>query len=176
MPIETTSDRSFVCMVCAEWRSPDKNAVCETCGISLSFGSELVGEHLETYTLSQYVGRGVYGATFKAQNRIGKPFALKLCPVRLYLVQERDFDGEIQRYNTIGSHPNIAELLDAGTTHLTVLGRRVTFHYIVMEWVEGLELSAFVRTQKLTAAELYSIARGLTSGVARLEAANLWHN
>ena len=174
--IETSSDRSFVCFICCRWTAESVDARCPTCDFSLSGASCLRNSQIDAYTLQEYVGRGYYGATFRAVNRIDKRFALKLSPVQLYASQDKDFAAEIRRYRAVGNHRNIAELIDAGSVEVELAGRRLLCYYIVMEWVDGIELSKFAQQAEFSVTDMFMVSRDMLAGVARLERSNLWHN
>ena len=120
MPIERPSDRTYLCFFCCEGSSKSLRDNCPGCNNPLDIGAELVGSHVDSYILEQDIGRGHSGSTFRATNRIGKPFALKLIPALHYLKLGKSFDEEIQRYKLLGSHPNIADLIDAGTVEIVL--------------------------------------------------------
>jgi serine/threonine protein kinase len=174
--LETTSDRNFACFSCGGWSSKDINDVCPKCAVSLRVGESISNLPIDSYVLQEYVGRGFYGATYRAINRIGKQYAFKICPKCIYEAQLKDFDEEVRRYRDIGNHPNIAELIDAGAGLVRFGPHDVPINYAVMEWVEGTKLNEFLRDTQFSVADLYSLVSDLTAAVAWLEAKNLWHN
>src|SRR5690349_3946404 len=108
MPIQRPSDRDYPCFVCGGGTSKRKQDSCSACGQPLDAGYLFEGVMIEDYKLIRSAGRGFYGLTFLAENKIGKSFALKLIPARLYRKQAKSFDQEVKKYALLGSHPNIA--------------------------------------------------------------------
>ncbi len=142
----------------------------------MDIGPLLEGQTVDIYTLKKSVDRGHYGAVFRAINRIGKSFALKLVPVRLYEQVDKSFESEISRYHKLGQHPHIATLEDAGSISLKLLEEELNFYFIVMEWVEGITLTEFIKNKPQTASEIISVIFDVTAGLERFEDKNLWHN
>lgn len=176
MPVETPSDRDYCCLHCGSWKCSDVNALCSNCGISLNPELGFSPFKVNGLTADRYVGRGFYGATYHATNKIGKEFAVKVIPTVLYSNYNKNFDEEVSRYRELGRHPNIAELHDAGTTTITIQQRQSDVFFFVSEWIDGATLTSFLSHHALTVEEMYSAILDLCSGVARFEERNLWHN
>lgn len=176
MGVETSSDRDFACFICIEGKGSDLEEDCPKCGAPLSACTYLQGAEFRGFTLTKYVNRGYYGATFQATNRIGKSFAVKLVPTDLYELNDKSFSEEISRYSKLGRHPNIAELFDAGQVSLMIGDHEVDFHFIVMEWIDGVPLTSFIAHNPITASMLYGAGLDLASALARFTECNLWHN
>jgi|GEM_PF-5415430 len=176
MSVETSSDQDYACFNCGVWKSRSLAATCPNCELPLTAAKSLEGRAVDGYTLVEYKARGFYGATFKAVNRIGKPFALKVCPTVIYDEHSKDFDAEIRKYRELGAHPNIGELVDAGLSSAQLGSQTVAFYYVVMEWIEGVGLNDFVARPTFSVGDMYSLIVDLCSGVGRFEKRNLWHN
>lgn len=176
MAIETPSDRDFACFFCSDGKSRDRKADCPNCGKPIDVGPLLQGAQLGSYKLSEYIDRGYYGATFKAANRIGAVSAIKVVPRKLYEKHGKSFTEEIEKYAVLGTHPNIADLRDAGEDSVTLFGVSVPVYFVVMEWIDGISLTNFLSSQKLTANIVYGAILDIASGLSRFEAKNLWHN
>jgi tRNA A-37 threonylcarbamoyl transferase component Bud32 len=174
--IETPSDRDYACFFCPGTKQKDLNGSCPSCGRPINIGPYAEGQSIAGYKLDQYVARGFYGATYQATNRIGIPVALKIVPTRLYQVHGKSFQEEIQNYSRLGSHENIAELRDAGEGSVELDGDQLPVFFLVMEWVEGVTLTEFIRTTPLNASMVYGAVNDVAAGLSRFEAANLWHN
>jgi tRNA A-37 threonylcarbamoyl transferase component Bud32/energy-coupling factor transporter ATP-binding protein EcfA2 len=176
MAIERPSQRHYPCFFCLDARSTVPNCQCENCGKPLEFGNQLIDEYVDGFKLEKYVGRGHYGAVFKARNRIGREYALKLVPVSLYTSAGKEFDEEISKFVRLGQHNNIASLEDAGTATLSILGSSISFYFIVMEWVEGVTLTEFTKEGAKTPNEIISVLFDVSAALERFESNNLWHN
>ena len=101
---------------------------------------DLAGRSVGAYRLLTLLGTGGAGAVYLAERSDGsfaKRVAVKLLssgfvPLRDRFLRERDFLAGLE-------HPNIARLLDAGTTDDHLL-------YLVMEYVEGLPIDNIARS------------------------------
>jgi len=176
MPIERPSDRDFPCFFCGKGKSKDKAAPCPACGRPLDVGFLVKGARVDGYKIRYQVNRGYYGATCNATNRIEKEFAIKLIPKTLYTLHDKSFDDEIIRYRKLDSHPNIADLIDAGEIELTLDGLTIGFYYIVMEWIAGITLTQYLQRGLSNTDEMFGAIFDVLSGLERFEKENLWHN
>ncbi|MGZ5564712.1 MAG: protein kinase domain-containing protein [Chthoniobacterales bacterium] len=104
------------------------------------------GRRIDRYEIIRELGRGGMGAVYLARRADGefdKQVAIKL------LKRGTDTDEILRRFNAERQilarlqHPNIARLLDAGTTSDGL-------PYFVMEYVEGLPITTFARDKKLS--------------------------
>ncbi|MDQ6859738.1 MAG: serine/threonine protein kinase, partial [Verrucomicrobiota bacterium] len=105
-----------------------------------------VGRRLGAYRIAREIGRGGMGAVYLAERADGefeKHVAIKL------LKRGTDTDEILRRFRAERrmlarlDHPNIARLLDAGTTDDGL-------PYFVMEHVDGAPITDFARTQNLS--------------------------
>jgi len=176
MIVETSSDRNYACFFCCNTTSKNLASICTECGKSFDIGKLFEGQKLEGYSLIRYVNRGYYGATYYAENRIKKPLAVKLIPIKLYTQHDKSFEEEIQRYRQLGSHSNIAELIDAGTGEIAMDKSILPIYYVVTEWIEGQSFTEFIERKDFAVSEMYGAILDIGSGVERFENQNLWHN
>jgi Tol biopolymer transport system component/serine/threonine protein kinase/Tfp pilus assembly protein PilF len=109
----------------------------------------LIGQQIGAYMLEREIGRGGMGAVYlatRADNEFSKRVAIKL------VKRGMDTDFIIRRFRNERQilanldHPNIARLLDGGTT-------QEGLPYFVMEYIEGLPLTRFCDINRLTIAE-----------------------
>ncbi|MGZ5023972.1 MAG: protein kinase domain-containing protein, partial [Chthoniobacterales bacterium] len=107
---------------------------------------QLSGERIGTYEMVRELGRGGMGSVYLARRADGqfeKEVAIKL------LKRGTDTDEILRRFQAERrilarlDHPNIARLLDAGTT-------QDDLPYFVMEYVDGVPITAYARDNKLT--------------------------
>jgi eukaryotic-like serine/threonine-protein kinase len=109
----------------------------------------LIGQQLGAYQLEREIGRGGMGAVYlatRADNEFSKRVAIKL------VKRGMDTDFIIRRFRNERQilanldHPNIARLLDGGTT-------RDGLPYFVMEYIEGLPLTRYCDLHRLSVVE-----------------------
>lgn len=107
---------------------------------------EWVGKHLGVYVIKTLLGEGGMGKVYMAHRADGsfkQIVAIKI--IRSAALSPRAitlFEQERQILSDL-KHPNIAGLLDGGTTESGL-------PYVVMEYVEGIPLDAYVRYQRLS--------------------------
>ncbi|HEY0049871.1 MAG TPA: serine/threonine-protein kinase, partial [Pyrinomonadaceae bacterium] len=121
----------------------------------------LIGQRVGVYEIARELGYGGMGAVYLAERTDGKfkqKVALKLLKremntsaLRQRFQQEREILASLQ-------HPNIARLLDAGTT-----GDRIPF--IAMEYVEGLPIDAFCNKHDLDLTDRLKLFRTVCATV-----------
>ncbi|MGZ5021048.1 MAG: protein kinase domain-containing protein [Chthoniobacterales bacterium] len=131
---------------------PDEfDSVAETIGLVNvdPFSSGSAGRRMGAYELVRELGRGGMGTVWLAR-RADQHFE-KLVAIKL-LKRGTDTDEVLSRFQAERQilarldHPNIARLLDAGTTDDGL-------PYFVMEYVDGARLTDFVREEKLSLGE-----------------------
>jgi serine/threonine protein kinase len=120
------------------------------------------GKRIGSYKVLQEIGHGGMGAVFLAQrddDQYQKQVAIKLLQ-RGFDTEEmrRHFRHERQILASL-DHPNIARLLDGGTTE-------DGSPYIVMEYVEGVSLNRYCDENKLSTAERLKLFRAVCDAVS----------
>ena len=130
--------------------------------IDTSVVDELVGTRLGAYAIKSLLGEGGMGKVYLA-NRVDGSFkqtvAIKI--IRSTALSSRAitlFEQERQILSDL-KHPNIAGLLDGGTTDDGL-------PYVVMEYVEGIPLDAYVRYQGLGIDECLDLFLQICSAVS----------
>jgi len=127
---------------------------------NLSEVPELAGRVVGAYRLLRLLGTGGTGAVYLAERNDGtfaKRVAVKLLsagflPLRDRFLRERELLARLE-------HPNIARLLDAGTTADELL-------YLVMEYVDGLPIDRYCTDHRLTVGERVALLQQVCAGVA----------
>ncbi|MBK7707376.1 MAG: serine/threonine protein kinase [Acidobacteria bacterium] len=124
--------------------------------------TSLAGETIGAYRIVSEIGEGGMGAVYLAERADGKfeqRVALKLlrremntAAFRRRFEQERTILAALE-------HPNIARLLDAGTTD-----DRIPF--LAMEYIEGLPIDQYCRVHGLGLQERLNLFRKICAGVA----------
>jgi non-specific serine/threonine protein kinase/serine/threonine-protein kinase len=122
----------------------------------------MVGRQIGAYRLVREIGRGGMGAVYlavRADDQYQKRVALKL--IRRGMDTKdilRRFRNERQILASL-SHPNIAQLLDGGTSEDGL-------PYFAMEYVEGKPITDYCDAQKLAIAERLKLFRQVCSAVS----------
>ena len=121
-----------------------------------------VGKRIGAYRLEALLGRGGMGAVYSAvrvDGQVEQRVAIKWLFPQLAspLVLER-FQAERQILARL-DHPNVARLLDVGTTDDGL-------PYLVMELVDGEPIDVYCRTKKLPVKERLGLFRDLCSAVS----------
>ena len=105
---------------------------------------EKIGSHIDRYKLLEKLGEGGFGEVWLAEQKepVRRKVALKVIKLGMDTRQVvARFEAERQAL-ALMDHPNIAKVLDAGTTHS---GRP----YFVMELVRGIPITKFCDENKL---------------------------
>jgi eukaryotic-like serine/threonine-protein kinase len=113
------------------------------------------------YKVMYLVGSGTFARVYRAINtKTGKDFAVKV--LRKRLREDRSQTEQFLREGEIGArlrHPNIVPIYE--------VSKDVNTPYLVMEFVEGQNLRAFVKARrKFTAKEAVAIGIDICSGLA----------
>jgi tetratricopeptide (TPR) repeat protein len=120
----------------------------------------LVGKWLGPYRIAGLLGRGGMGAVYRAvreDDQFRKQVAIKVIP-RVLAGPEAvaRFRSERQILANL-EHPGIARLLDGGTSEGTP--------YLVMEYVEGVPITEYVRAQGLSIANRLRLMQSVCAAV-----------
>jgi eukaryotic-like serine/threonine-protein kinase len=122
----------------------------------------MVGRRVGPYQVTREIGRGGMGAVYlavRADDQYQKQVAIKL------IKHGMDTETILRRFRTERQilanldHPNIAKLLDGGTTDEGL-------SYFIMDYVEGLPIDLYCDTQKLTTGQRLRLFRTVCSAVA----------
>jgi serine/threonine protein kinase len=126
-----------------------------------STSSAYIGQHVGPYQVVREIGRGGMGAVYqavRADDQYLRSVAIK------FIAHGMDTPESLARFRTERQilanlqHPNIAALLDGGTTED---GRP----YIVMEYIEGERLLDYCRQRNLSIPDRLELFRALCGGV-----------
>jgi serine/threonine protein kinase/Tfp pilus assembly protein PilF len=123
--------------------------------------ASIIGKRLGSYRIVQEIGRGGMGSVylaFRADDEFQKRVAIKLIRHGIdtdFII--RRFRNERQILASL-DHPNIASLLDGGTTEEGL-------PYFVMEYVEGQPLFSYCDSHKLSVNERLQLFRRVCSAV-----------
>ncbi len=126
------------------------------------FTDALVGQQIGNYKIVGELGFGGMGAVYLGERSDGKfaqQVAVKLLKRELNTADIRRRFGRERQILAALSHPNIARLLDAGTTDDGL-------PYLVMEYVEGLPVNEFCDIENLDLNSRLEIFRTICDAVA----------
>ena len=125
---------------------------------------------LGQYRLVRQLGRGGMGVVYQAvHERLHREVAIKFVPVAT-VKDLLDVDRLQREMTAVGSmrHPNVVYATDAGESE--------GIHYLVMEYVDGIDLSKLVhRLGPLPVAEACEIVRQAALGLAHVDEQQLVH-
>ena len=124
-------------------------------------GENLIGRRIASYRVVRELGRGGMGTVYLAvrdDDEFQRRVAIKVIKLGLDTDEiRRRFRTERQILASL-DHPNIARLLDGGTTDDGL-------SYFVMEYVEGTSIDAYCDAQRLRLAERLRLFRTVCSAV-----------
>ncbi len=120
------------------------------------------------YELTKLIGSGGMADVYVAQDTVlGRKVAIKVLNEELAVNKKfsQRFKQEAKASSAM-NHPNIVSVLDAGETSETGAdGVKHTYAYLVMEYVDGLELSKLVARGPLKVPEAIRVTKELLSAV-----------
>lgn len=115
-------------------------------GLMASTGSTAVGQRLGAYRLEEEIGRGGMGVVYRGVREAAdfeQTVAVKVLPGALFSPETMDRFRNERRILAGLEHPNIARLLDGGTTPEGV-------PYVIMEYVDGIPLDRYAEERDLS--------------------------
>jgi serine/threonine protein kinase len=122
------------------------------------------------YELIQPLGRGSMGAVYLAKHQqLGKQVAIKLLPARTFRDDQftARFQREIRAAGAL-SHPSIVNATDAGQSG--------SVHYLVMEYLDGMDLSRLARlTGPFSIADACCMMHAVALGLSHAHAVGIVH-
>lgn len=120
------------------------------------------------YQLSKLIGSGGMADVYAAHDSVlGRKVAVKILNEELATNKKfsQRFKQEAKSASSM-AHPNIVQVLDAGeTTETDAEGVKHTYAFLVMEYVDGLELSKLVARGALKVPEAIRVTKELLSAV-----------
>lgn len=131
---------------------------------------QLVITEFGAYELVRPLGRGGMGAVYLARHRqLGKQVAIKLLPVRAH--RDDHFVARFQREIRAAG-----ELEHVAIVNATDAGQHEGTHYLVMEYIDGLDLSRIARAVgKLSIADACAIMRTIALGLSHAHSVGIVH-
>ena len=121
----------------------------------------MIGQRIGPYQIRRFLGGGGMGSVYLADRLVPYQMQVAMKFTKPDLDTEtilRLFEGEMQIHAAVSRHPNIAELLDAGSTDE---GRP----YFVMEYVEGHRIDDYCNDHRLTFKDRVVLFRSVLSAI-----------
>ena len=106
----------------------------------------LVGQKIGSYEITEQIGQGGMGDVYLASRTSDYESRVAIKVTRPHVASEmvlNRFREEIQIQASLGKHPNIAAMLDAGETDDGL-------PYFVMDYVDGVRIDTYCDTQRLS--------------------------
>lgn len=126
-------------------------------------------ERLGHYEIIEEIGRGGMAVVYKGiQSSLNRTVAIKVLPATF--ARDKEFIARFDREaETIAhlSHPNIIQIIDRGREENTC--------YFVMEYVDGLDLDDFLKSQTLTFRQILEIAIQVSRALAYAHSKGIVH-
>lgn len=163
------------CIFCGE-KNNKNNKNCIVCNNTLHNDEDFLGQKVDGLTLIEYKARGFYGLTFKAKDIYGKNVAVKLISKIAYKKFDKDFTEEAEKFANLPNAPTIVNYIRAGEIVLDLSEGEFEFFYIVTEWIDGISLNEFLRSDLAEPEDLIIAARDMLTALSELTSLNLWHN
>ena len=168
--------KDISCLFCGEKNTASEKQ-CIKCNNNLNAQKYITGKKINSFTIEEYIGRGFYGLTFKAKEFYGKKyFAIKLISKAAYDKSNKNFKEEAELYGLLPDITTIANYVTSGETELEVLNKKVSFYYIISEWISGKTLNHHIENNDLEFEDIITAATDLLYGLQILEKHKLWHN
>ncbi len=140
-------------------------------------GYEIAGETGCYVVQGQPIGRGGMGVVYLAKRRSdAQEFAIKLMPLELMaigsLVKRFEREGRMLMELSQGANPNIVRLIE--------MGRHESYHYLIMEYVEGGSLAdellhRVARQPPFSLGEAVEIVEQICNGLKAMHARGMIH-
>ena len=150
--------------------SPVEMAVMLSHALRASRPTEVEGEEVGHYTLLEKLGDGGFGCVWRASQKepMQREVALKIIKLGMDTLEVMSRFEQERVALSLMDHPNIARVLDAGTTPE---GRP----FFVMELVRGMPITAYCREKGLPLEQLLRLFIDVCSGVQHAHQKGIIH-
>lgn len=121
----------------------------------------LIGARVGPFEIESLIGRGGMGSVYRAIRREGFAQVVAIKLIKRGMDTDailRRFRNELHVQAALGQHPNIAAILDAGTTP-------DDRPYLVMEWIDGLPVDTYCDDEALDIPARLSLFRSVCEAV-----------
>lgn len=171
------SKKDYGCFFCPG-KSITESGNCDKCGSSVDVKADLLNIKIDDYDLRSYLGRGFYGWTFLAKDRL-QNFAIKVIPAHRF--QESALTNgadEATALNECSSHRNLARFIRQVDAVLDIQGHQVRAVGLVFDYIpNAVTLGTFLSNApaELSRTDVKDILAGIASGLQRMFSKNFWH-
>lgn len=134
----------------------------------------MIGKEINGYKLIEFKGNGTFGSVYKCEKN-GNVYAIKIFNAQ-YIFDEfsRGDDNritrEIEALKSI-SHPNVVSYVDDGD----YCENGIKYIYVVMDYVDGVDLREYLQTHNLTTEEAVEIFKNILYGINAIHKKNIVH-
>jgi len=167
--MSSQTDGKFVCPHCGDWH-PTSTDACPTNKEPIANSHKLVGSVMEgKYKITQLIGEGGMGVVYEATHTlIGRRLAVKVLHSEVSQMPElvERFYNEARTAAAIG-HEHIIEITDMGVHN--------NQPFIVMEFLEGLALTDYMRDRLLSIPESVAITIQVLDALNAVHAKGVIH-
>jgi len=172
---------SFCCFLDPQpdYASKRSSDTCPCCGRTYAFPLTDAPTSIGLYTALHPIGRGFYAATYTAEvGRLRRKVVLKVVPTAVYRKFAKDFDQEVSEHAEVAAlTEHLVGIEDAFDADVEFGDVTIPCHVAVLQYVDGVPLSDFLRTQRrVTAQAIAQIAIDLFRLMAELEGKRRHHN
>lgn len=135
----------------------------------------MIGKTLDGYNIIDFIGKGQFGTVYKCENSNGL-FAMKIFNSDYVLEEYRrnEKDNRITREikaMSIVDNDNVVKLMDSGSFS----ENRNEYYYIVMEYIEGEDLSKYIKHNVLNIDEILEIFIQILDGLDAIHSKGIVH-
>jgi len=134
----------------------------------------MLNKLINGYKIIEFIGKGTFGSVYKCE-KDGENYAMKIF-VADYIHQEftkgddNRITREIEALKAVNSK-NVAKYIHNGS----FLDNNWKYFYIVMEYIDGLDLEEVMRTKTFSINESIEIFKNLLSGISSIHEAKIIH-
>ncbi len=161
------------CATCyAVYRTDFERCPHDGGALRLSATDPLLGQTFgETYVIEALIGEGAMGRVYRARHRTfdNQRYAVKVLigDLAASSTMRLRFEREAKHASRL-DHPNVVNVIDYGTSPTGL-------HYLVMDLVEGVQLTALVRQGPMHADRVIRIAHQLCEGLEHAHSRGVIH-
>ena len=134
----------------------------------------MVGKNIHGYEVLEYIGKGQFGTVYKC-SKSQSIYAIKIFNIE-YVNEEFSKGGNNRIIREIESlklvkHENVIKFIDSGTFD----NNKQTYVYIVMEYLEGIDLKSYLDTKRINLADAELFFAQILEGLDAIHKNNIVH-
>ena len=132
---------------------------------------DLVDKTIDKYTLTEVLGEGSYGITFKATDAIQGFVAIKILKNNV-----EGWEAEAYKASKLRDIPQIAMVFDIGSTKNPLEDSNQKLNYIVWEYVNGITLAdIFEKGHTISTSFIIDLTEQMCHAIKQMQDVNLQH-